>query len=87
MYYLMARLVHEMSKRKQKESIRKQSTLFTRPSKASASFQRNPLKPRYICGKRGYFARNCFKAKRGKRENANNAFNNHRGKDFAFMIS
>lgn len=36
-----ARIVHKVMKNKQNESIRNQSTLFIRLSKASASFQRN----------------------------------------------
>lgn len=38
MDYVMARLVYEVTKRKQKQSIRKQSILFIRPNKASTSF-------------------------------------------------
>lgn len=74
-----------MIKRKKEKFSREQSTLFTRPNKASALFQRNSLKTCYICGRPFHFARNNFKAKKRERENSNNAFDDHGGQDLAIM--
>lgn len=84
--YIIARLSHEVTKRKQKKSIEDELILFKRPSKVSASYQCNLPKTCYICEKPSHFAKNCFKTNREKRINVNNAFNNYRRKDFTFMV-
>lgn len=65
--YVRARLVYEVTNRKQKESIGEKSTLFIRPSEGSASFQYNPSLIHVTFIKKSCnFARNYFKIKREK---------------------
>lgn len=45
------------------------------------------MKNYYIYKKLGHFVKNCYKVKKGNKENINNACDNFGGNDYAFMAS
>jgi transposase InsO family protein len=75
MDFVTARLMHEMSKRKEKEKEPQgdDSAMFSRQGKGANQVIRKDTKTCYYCGKQGHIARFCFKAKNKDKENANHA--------------
>lgn len=68
--YVTARLMHEVTKKKEKESKGEDSALVVQPFKKGAPLK--PPTPRtcFICGKVGHIAKNCYQRKRIGKENA-----------------
>ena len=73
MEYVTARLMHEMSKRKEKEPQGEDVAMVARQSKAGDPRLRQGVKTCFYCGKPGHIARFCYKAKNKEKESANNA--------------
>ena len=73
MEYVTARLMHEMSKRKEKEPQGEEVALVSRQSKGGDPRLRQGVKTCFYCGKPGHIARFCYKAKNKEKESANNA--------------
>ncbi len=86
MEYVTARLMHEVSKRKEKEPQGDDAAMMLRQGKAGNSFPRQGGqggRTCFYCGKPGHIARFCFKAKNKERENAKNAKDDD---DYAFAM-
>jgi len=84
MEYVTARLMHEVSKRKEKEPQGDDAAMMLRQGKAGNSFPRQGgqgARTCFYCGKPGHIARFCYKAKNKERENAKNAKDDD---DYAF---
>jgi hypothetical protein len=73
MEYVTARLMHEMSKRKEKELQGEDVAMVARKNKAGDPRLRQGVKTCFYCGKPGHIARFCYKAKNKDKESANNA--------------
>lgn len=73
MEFVTARMMHEVSKRKEKEVHGDDAALVLRQNNGGSSFSRGEPKVCYNCGKPGHIARHCYKAKKWERDNANQA--------------
>ena len=73
MEYVTARLMHEMSKRKEKEPQGDDAAMVARQSKPVYPPLRQGVRTCFHCGKPGHIARFCYKAKGKEKESANNA--------------
>ncbi len=75
MEFVTARLMHEVSKRKEKEPQGDDATMVSTQGKGGTTSTRKDTKTCYYCGKPGHIARFCFKAKNNnkEKENANKA--------------
>ena len=80
MEYVTSRLMHEVSKRKEKEPQGDDAALVSNQGKGGKS---GNAKTCYYCGKPGHIARYCYKAKNKDKENANAAKDDD---DYAFAI-
>ncbi len=67
--FIVARLFHEMSKRKECESL-KTTALVNKTHKSNKKFC-------FYCKKPGQFVKNCLKKKINEKENANQTCENH----------
>ena len=72
MKYVTARLMHEMSKHKEKELQGKDVAMVSRQSKAGDPPSRRGVNTCLHCDQPDHIARFCYKTKNKKRENANN---------------
>jgi hypothetical protein len=83
MEYVTARLMHEVSKRKEKEPQGDDAAMVSMQGFRGTTSTRKETKTCYYCGKPGHIARFCFKAKSNKdKENANQASDDN---DYAFV--
>ena len=73
MAFVTARMMHEVTKRKEKENHGEDAALFSRQNKGGSSSSRGETRLCYNCGKPGHLARNCSKPKKWERDNANQA--------------
>ena len=76
MEYVTARLMHEMSKKKEKEPQGDDAAMVSKQGKGGFSSTRKDSRTCFHCGKTNHIARFCFKAKnkeKEKKENANKA--------------
>ena len=71
MAFVTARMIHEVTKRKEKENHGEDAALFSRQNKGGSSSSRGESRLCYNCGKPGHLARNCSKPKKWERDNAN----------------
>ena len=71
--FVIARLVHEVSKRKEKEPQGNDLAMVSRQSKGSTSNSKNELRVCFICGKSSHIARQCWYKNDNVKNNANNA--------------
>ena len=83
MDYMTARLRHEMSKRREKESQGEDATIVLQQSKGDNSFMRQGARLCFYCGKPGHIVRLFYKAKNKECENAKNAKDND---DYVFVM-
>jgi hypothetical protein len=83
MEFVTARLMHEVSKRREKEPRGDDATMVSMQGKRETTSTRKDTKTCYYCGKQGHIARFCFKAKNNnkEKENANKAKDDD---DYAF---
>ena len=70
MKYVMTSLMHEMSKRKEKEPQGKDATMVSHQSKASFLFLWQGVRTCIYCNKMGRTTQFCYKTKNNERENA-----------------
>ena len=82
MEYVTARLMHEVSKRNEKEPQGDDAAMVSMQGFRGTTSTRKETKTCYYCGKPSHIARFCFKAKSNKdKENANQARDDN---DYAF---
>ena len=84
MDFITARLVHEVSKRKENETQDGGAALLSRYGQGGSSQQRKETRTCFNCGKPGHLARNC---RLPKKESANKASVKEVEEDFAFAAS
>jgi hypothetical protein len=83
MEFQIARLMHEVSKRKEKEPQGDDAAMVSMQGRGGTTSTRKDTKTCYYCGKPGHIARFCFKAKNNKeKESANKARDDD---DYAFV--
>jgi transposase InsO family protein len=73
MAFVTARMMHEVTKRKEKENHGDDAALFSKQNKGGSSSTRAESRSCFNCGKVGHLARNCSKPKKWERDNANQA--------------
>ena len=83
MDYVTMRLMHEMSKRKEKEPQGEDVAMVLRQNKGDNSFPRQGAKSCFYCGKPGHIARFCYKAKNKEQEQTKNAKDDD---DYTFVM-
>jgi len=71
MEFVTARLMHEVSKRRKRESQGDDAAMVSMQRKGGTTSTRKDTKTCYYCGKPGHIARFCFKAKNNNKENEN----------------
>jgi hypothetical protein len=83
MEFVTARLMHEMSKRRENEPQGDDVAMVSMQGKGGTTSTHKDTKTCYYCGKPGHIARFCFKAKNNnkEKENANKAKDDD---DYAF---
>ena len=69
--FVTARLMHEVSKRKDNEPHDEDAALVTHQGKVGNSNPGREARVCFKCGKVGHLARNCWSGQRNDRENAN----------------
>jgi len=84
MEFVIARLMHEVSKRREKEPQGDDATMLSMQGKGGNTSTCKDTKTCYYCGKPGHIAQFCFKAKNNnkEKENANKAKDDD---DYAFV--
>ena len=73
MEFVTARMMHEVTKRKEKGSHGDDAALVSKQHKGGSSSSRGETRLCYNCGKPSHLARNCSKPKKSERDNANQA--------------
>ena len=86
MEFVTARLVHEESKRKEKEPHGNDSAMVSRHGKGTTSNSKNEPRVCFICGKSGHIARHCWHKKDNVKNNANNAKVEDAKEDHLFVV-
>ncbi len=66
MEFVTTRLMHEVSKRREKEPQGDNVTMVSTQERGGTAYTRKDTKTCYYCGKPGHIARFCFKAKNNK---------------------
>ena len=82
--YVMARLMHKLSNRKENEPQGKDAAMVLRQSKGSNLFLCQDTKSYFYCDKLGHIAHFCYKTNNKERGNARNAMDDG---DYAFKKS
>ena len=86
MEFVTTRLVHEESKRKEKEPHGNNSPMESRQGKGSISNSKNVPRVCFICSKSGHIARHYWHKKDNVKNNANNAKVEGVKEDHLFMV-
>ena len=81
--FITARLMHEVAKRKEKESQGDDSAMVSRQGKGGNNKNRREERVCFKCGKSGHIARNCWSSK----DVANNTRYDDAHDDFAFVVT
>lgn len=71
--FVVARMMHEITKRKEKEPYGDDAALVLKQSKLGGSSSYSEPKVCYNCGKPGHIAQNCLKPKKWERDNGSQA--------------
>jgi hypothetical protein len=71
MEFVIARLMHEVSKRREKEPQGDDATMLSMQGKGGNTSTCKDTKTCYYCGKPGHIAQFCFKAKNNNKEKEN----------------
>ncbi|OAE30473.1 hypothetical protein AXG93_942s1160 [Marchantia polymorpha subsp. ruderalis] len=83
MDYVTTRLMHEVSKLKEKDPQSEDAAMMLRQGKMDTSSSRQSGRTCFYCGKPGHIVRFCYKAKNKEREHAKIVKDDH---DFAFTV-
>ena len=84
MEYVTTRLMHEMSKRKEKEPQGDDAAMVSKQGKGGNSSSRKESRTCFFCGKTGHIARFCFKAKNKEKEKESANKAKEEDEDYAF---
>ncbi len=84
MEFLTARLMHEVSKRREKEPQGDDAVMVSTQGRGGTTSTRKDTKTCYYCGKPGHIARFCFKAKNNNNKETENANKAKDDDDYSF---